>query len=252
MPVSWHSRLSVFSATAMFFTITPSTDCAVLSVSRATSASNPRLMSGGSIFSARMYKSFAAFSTRAGSMRSVMSLSSGQREQQRVRHGRGASQRDRGFLPVGAPADELDKQQSYASGEMRREREHEERLDKFDRRLARPFKKPVKRRRPRQRLRQREEVQGQEQRQDNARNAMHDERPERRVGPGTRVVAQDRRRYWRWGRHLRQSTNARRKGRRPAARVQPTPARCRLRARGAQAIRRRSRAARAARESRLR
>jgi hypothetical protein len=38
----------------MLRTMTPRTDFAVVSVSRATSASKPRLTSGGSIFSARM------------------------------------------------------------------------------------------------------------------------------------------------------------------------------------------------------
>src|SRR6185437_3449051 len=189
MPVSWHSRLSVFSATAMFFTITPSTDCAVLSLSRATSVSKPRLMSGGNILSARMYKSLAATSTRVGSMRSVISCSSIQGEQQRVRNCRGAGERDGRLLPIGAPTDELDKQQSYAPRQMRGECEHEQRLREFDHGLTRPFQEPIERRRTRERLRQREEVHRQEQREDDTRNAVHDERPKARMAAGSRVVA---------------------------------------------------------------
>ncbi len=64
MPVSWHSRLSVRSATPMFSIIVPRTRCAVASVSRASRPSKPRLMSSGRIFSARMYSSRATSSTQ--------------------------------------------------------------------------------------------------------------------------------------------------------------------------------------------
>jgi len=54
MPVSWQSRLSVFSATAMFSIIVARIVRAVPSVSAASSRAKPRLMSSGSSFSARM------------------------------------------------------------------------------------------------------------------------------------------------------------------------------------------------------
>jgi len=54
MPVSWHSRLSVSSATAMLRIMVPSMRFAPASVSAAASVAKPRLMSGGSSFSARM------------------------------------------------------------------------------------------------------------------------------------------------------------------------------------------------------
>src|SRR5690348_3977358 len=63
MPVSWQSRLSVDSATAMLRIIVPSMRFAPASRSRAASASKPRFTSGGRRFSARMYSSFAASST---------------------------------------------------------------------------------------------------------------------------------------------------------------------------------------------
>src|ERR1700741_2815529 len=67
MPVSWHSRLSVSSATAMLRIMVPSMRFAPASVSAAASRSKPRLMSGGSSFRARMYSSLAASSTWARS-----------------------------------------------------------------------------------------------------------------------------------------------------------------------------------------
>jgi hypothetical protein len=54
MPVSWHSRLSVCSATAMLATIVDSTLRAVAPVSARPSRSKPALMSGGSSLRARM------------------------------------------------------------------------------------------------------------------------------------------------------------------------------------------------------
>src|SRR5689334_21997052 len=63
MPVSWQSRLSVASATAMLRIIVPSMRFAPASLSRAASASKPCFTSGGSRLSARMYSSFAASST---------------------------------------------------------------------------------------------------------------------------------------------------------------------------------------------
>src|ERR1043166_3867774 len=63
MPVSWHSRLSVCSATVMLRIMVPSTDLPVALVSLAMRPSKPRLMSGGSIFSARIYRVLAASST---------------------------------------------------------------------------------------------------------------------------------------------------------------------------------------------
>src|SRR5688572_26267222 len=63
MPVSWHSRLSVSSATAMLRTIVPSMRFAPASRSPRASAVKPALTSGGRRLSARMYSSFAASST---------------------------------------------------------------------------------------------------------------------------------------------------------------------------------------------
>src|SRR5215212_9317071 len=63
MPVSWHSRLLVSSATLMFLIIVPSTDLPVASVSVLSSRLKPSLISGGSNLTARMYSSLHASST---------------------------------------------------------------------------------------------------------------------------------------------------------------------------------------------
>jgi hypothetical protein len=54
MPVSWQRRLFVSSATAILRIMVPSMRFAPASVSAAASLSKPRLISGGSSFSARM------------------------------------------------------------------------------------------------------------------------------------------------------------------------------------------------------
>jgi hypothetical protein len=54
MPVSWHSRLSVSSATAMLRIMVPSMRFAPASLSLLASAANPCFTSGGSSLSARM------------------------------------------------------------------------------------------------------------------------------------------------------------------------------------------------------
>src|SRR5689334_17984317 len=63
MPVSWHRRLLVSSATWMFLIMVPRIALPVELVSPRSRRLNPSLMSGGSILRARIYSSFAASST---------------------------------------------------------------------------------------------------------------------------------------------------------------------------------------------
>src|SRR5512146_2937642 len=179
MPVSWHSKLSVSSATLMLVIMVPSTLLAVASDSRPASAANPCLMSGGSSLSARTYSSLAASSICPGSIFIALFYPSSERERERERKRKGDPGRERGkaLLPF-APGKEFEREQPQPAREVRREQQHQAPLAETHQRLVGPAQEGVQPRGVVQRQAQHPEVRRQVQREQDARDPVHEKSPE--------------------------------------------------------------------------
>src|SRR4029079_14130496 len=137
MPVSWQSRFCRFSATAMFSTMVPSTARPVASVSAAISRSKPRLMSGGSSFTERMYRVLATSSTSFGSSCIGRLLKDQHQPRGDQQHGEHLAKAPFVEPPVDGPAEPgAERQRRQRQGEQYQpfavERHHTERRDGGD------------------------------------------------------------------------------------------------------------------------
>ncbi len=93
------------------------------------------------------------------------------------------------ILAQARSAAELDEQQPHAAHHVQRQQHDQAPFGRLDQRLVGKLQEAVERRRALQRLPKRPEVQRQEQRQAQARQAVHQEGPVRRVRAGALVVA---------------------------------------------------------------
>ena len=190
-PVSWHSRLSVSSATLMLVIIVPSTALRRgVGLAPRERARSPRLMSGGSMLQRADVELLApTSSTRLGSTficRPCRSRHRVHRGTSDALNGPGEDQpgdsakpgRDRGerLLPF-APRQELEREQPQPAGEVRAEQDHQAPLRRDHERLLGPAQEGVEGRLAAQRGAQSEEMRGQEEGEGDARDAMHHERP---------------------------------------------------------------------------